>query len=291
MKHDHPTADTAHAADGAPPPGKTARGLALLNAFAPVPRQQNRHDGWTPERQRGFIQALADTGSVKAAARAVNMAPEGAYQLRRHPEAGQFRKAWEAALKLGVQRLEDIAMDRALHGVEVPVYHFGQIVGTRRVYNDALLMFLLRNRATRRFSADTLQRADACTQQQLKKLKAQWQKEWEAEQNREAEDVFDSIDRAIDQMRERRRAGMSDEEKRLEAELEAAYERRVARMRQIGNRGVDDEAEWEDAAPAEGKPADEPAAEAPSPPPAPTEPALPTGPRILSCGDDSWRGW
>jgi hypothetical protein len=116
--------------------------LATLAEFAPVPRQHERHDGWTPERQRGFIAALADLGSIKAAAHAVNMTPEGAYLLRRHPEAKEFRAAWEAALKLGVQRLEDVAMERALYGVEVPVYHFGEVVGHRRHYNDRLLMFL-----------------------------------------------------------------------------------------------------------------------------------------------------
>lgn len=40
-----------------------------LPAFTPVPRQYQRHDGWTPERQRSFIEALADLGSVEAASR------------------------------------------------------------------------------------------------------------------------------------------------------------------------------------------------------------------------------
>lgn len=35
--------------------------------FAPVPRKY-RHDGWTPERQKAFIEALADCGSVTRAA-------------------------------------------------------------------------------------------------------------------------------------------------------------------------------------------------------------------------------
>ena len=82
---------------------------AALPAFAPVPRKCQRHDGWTPARQQGFIEALADLGSVRSAAHAVNMTPDGAYLLRRQPEAGEFRKAWEAALALGVQRLEDVA--------------------------------------------------------------------------------------------------------------------------------------------------------------------------------------
>jgi hypothetical protein len=54
--------------------------------FLPVPRRHQRHDGWTPDRQRAFIEALADTGSVSRAAAMVNMASVGAYQLRRHPE-------------------------------------------------------------------------------------------------------------------------------------------------------------------------------------------------------------
>ncbi|MCW1428035.1 hypothetical protein [Novosphingobium sp. JCM 18896] len=170
--------DPAHTAADQTAAGKAKR-LALLSDFAPVPRHYDRHDGWTPERQRGFIAALADTGSVKAAAHAVNMAPEGAYHLRRHPQAHEFRKAWEVALALGVQRLEDVAMDRALNGVEVPVYSYGKLVGTRRKYNDRLLMFLLRTRAKKRFGEDgRMNLADRAT---LANLKRQWRKQWDQE--------------------------------------------------------------------------------------------------------------
>ena len=58
---------------------------APLPAFAPVPRKCARHDGWTPARQRAFIEALADTGSVSRAAAQVNMSTEGAYYLRASP--------------------------------------------------------------------------------------------------------------------------------------------------------------------------------------------------------------
>ena len=179
-----------------------------LPAFTPVPRLSNRHDGWTPDRQQRFIQALADLGSVTAAAHAVNMAPEGAYLLRRHAQAEEFRAAWEAALALGVQRLEDVAMERALHGVEVPVYHFGKVIGSRRVYNDALLMFLLRNRAPTRFAADSAQNAAAAAKGQLDRLKAQWRKEWEAElaekQRRDSKRILESINTKLDLMKERK---------------------------------------------------------------------------------------
>lgn len=117
-----------------------------LPQFEPVPRKYRR-DGWTPERQKAFIAALADTGSVKRAARAVNMSPEGAYWLRRQPGSETFRRAWEAALDFGVQRLKDEAFDRALNGQLSPVFVAGKLKGFRRVKNDRLLMFCLRMNA------------------------------------------------------------------------------------------------------------------------------------------------
>jgi hypothetical protein len=191
-----------------------------LPAFTPVPRQYRRHDGWTPERQRGFIEALADTGSVETAARAVDMSTEGAYQLRRQPGAGEFRAAWEAALALGIQRIEDVAMDRALNGTEEPVYSYGKLVGTRIKHNDRLLMFMLRNRAPERFAAGGGPKGlNAVSKAQLDRLKKQWRKEWEAERpNVSTAEVRASIDRKILEIRRRiererpeRRAVLSEE--------------------------------------------------------------------------------
>lgn len=113
--------------------------------FAPVPRVCNRHDGWTPERQRAFIGALADTGCVTRAAAMVNMSQTNCYTLRRAPGAEGFRKAWDAALDCGLKLLKDIAFERAIEGELVPVFAGGKLVGHRRKRNDALLMFILRH--------------------------------------------------------------------------------------------------------------------------------------------------
>lgn len=113
-------------------------------AFEAAPRKCNRHDGWTPERQRAFIAALADTGSVTRAAAGVNMSTESAYALRRQPGAEGFRRAWEAALDFGVSRLKDIILERAIEGQVVPVIAGGKLHGYRRVKNDRLLMFAIR---------------------------------------------------------------------------------------------------------------------------------------------------
>lgn len=214
-----------------------------LPPFTPVPRQYQRHDGWTPERQRAFIEALADTGSVAAAARAVDMSSEGAYHLRRQPGAQEFRAAWEAALALGIQRIEDVAMDRALNGTEEPVYSYGKLIGTRIKRNDGLLMFLLRNRAPERFAAGGGSKAlGAVSQAQLDKLKKKWRAEWEAEQrNVSAADVRASIDRKIDDIRRRMERERPHRRAVLSAETLAAFARFTElRDRDLAARGADE---------------------------------------------------
>lgn len=181
-----------------------------LPAFTPVPRLKERSNGWKPEVQLAFIEALADTGSVRAACRRVNRSECGAYQMRRHPEGESFARAWEAALALGVQKLEDIAMDRALNGLEVPVYAYGKIIGARRVYNDKLLMFILRNRASKRFSAagsGSAGRGGALKvveQRKMKRLKKLWFEEWDADRiakEPSAAEIRASLNRKIEQFR------------------------------------------------------------------------------------------
>ncbi|MEP3780313.1 MAG: hypothetical protein ABJM53_02075, partial [Parasphingorhabdus sp.] len=44
---------------------------------------RERHDGWSPDRQVVFLEALARTGNVRAAARYAGLSRESAYKLRR----------------------------------------------------------------------------------------------------------------------------------------------------------------------------------------------------------------
>jgi len=170
-----------------------------LIAFTPVPREKDRSNGWKPEVQRAFIEALADTGSVKAACRAVGRADHGAYRLRRHPEGAEFAAAWDAALDHGIRRIEDVAMDRALNGVDVPVYSYGKLVGMRTVYNDRLLMFMLRNRASERFNAGSLRARgpNAIDKMELERAR----KEWQAERDREEDEARAGATDVIDQIK------------------------------------------------------------------------------------------
>ncbi|MEQ7874181.1 hypothetical protein ABDK56_09290 [Sphingomonas sp. ASV193] len=78
-------------------------GFAELLDFTPVPlRAHNRN--WTPAHQRGFIAALAITGSPNQAARAIGRYPFGAERLRQKPGGASFALAWTNALDLHRQR-------------------------------------------------------------------------------------------------------------------------------------------------------------------------------------------
>ncbi len=130
-----------------PSPEKPAFSADPLH-FAPVPRQQYRENGWIPARQAAFVQRLAETGSVRQAAAAVNMSRVSCYNLKNHAQGVDFARAWDAALDMGVQHLKDIAFERAVEGRLEPVWQSGKLVGHKRVYSDGLLMFLLRQYGT-----------------------------------------------------------------------------------------------------------------------------------------------
>jgi hypothetical protein len=112
-------------------------------AFTPVPLERIQHNGWSPQRQRRFIAALAAMGSVLHAARAVGMTKQSAYNLRARPGAESFASAWDLALHMGYDEMFGQAMDRALNGVITPRFYRGKQVGTRHSFDHRLAMAAL----------------------------------------------------------------------------------------------------------------------------------------------------
>jgi hypothetical protein len=86
--------------------------------FTPVRTASTRIDGWTAERQAGFIAALADSGSVADAARMMGKGTASVYRLRKRPGAASFAAAWDAALYEGRDRMFLIRLRSSL-GPEV----------------------------------------------------------------------------------------------------------------------------------------------------------------------------
>ena len=123
--------------------------LALLDdmpldqlAFTPVPVKA-RSDGWTVERQRGFIARLALGGCVWVPARGVGMTRKSAYRLRERPGAESFAASWDRARGWGEDRTVDVSLGRALLGERVPIVRAGRCVGEVHRYDNRLAMAVL----------------------------------------------------------------------------------------------------------------------------------------------------
>ena len=102
-----------------------------------------RHDGWSPDRQKTFLEALARTGSVKAAALYTGLSRESAYKLRRRPDAKAFMRAWDAALIHARDLFADDLLERGLSGWTEPVWHLGEEVGTRERFSPPMFLAAL----------------------------------------------------------------------------------------------------------------------------------------------------
>jgi hypothetical protein len=101
-----------------------------------------RRDGWTAEREVGFLQHFADHGLVTEAARAVGMGLSGAYGRRRSEAGTAFDLGWQAAMLLARQRVADLLMARAIEGEErVTVREEGRTIS--KSHNYRLGMTLL----------------------------------------------------------------------------------------------------------------------------------------------------
>ena len=119
-------------------------------------------------------------------------------------------------------------MTRAIEGIEQPVYHFGAVVGTRRVYNDRLIMFLWqppRRKVCRKLRPQR-RRNDPHPARQLK---LEWRAQWEAERRASSENseaIVLSINRKLELMRRRTLAMMSPRTRELHGRLRGGQGRR-----------------------------------------------------------------
>jgi len=132
-----------------------------LLSFEPFVHKAPRGNSITPDLQRRFVATLAATGIVKVAARRIGKSLEALYKLRHKPGAEGFAAAWDAALDRGVQRLEEIAMERAMIGMPTPIVSGGKLLGTWDKPDNALLRFLLAHRLPRKYGPKAVPPTDA----------------------------------------------------------------------------------------------------------------------------------
>lgn len=136
--------------------------------FDPVPRR-NRIDGWSPERQRNLVSAYAECGCITEACERVGMSRASYYTLERAPFSGDFRRAMAAAGDYSNRRLVESARSRGIHGVTIPHYYKGELVGTHQRFNDRLAMFMMQKRMPEQFGTPE-ERANATNLDELRAL-------------------------------------------------------------------------------------------------------------------------
>jgi hypothetical protein len=110
--------------------------------FDPV-STRHRIDGITPDKQREYVEALADTGVARVAAARIGVSEQAVGRLRRRADARSFNLACEAARRFGARRLHSIAWERAIEGTIRRHYYHGELKSEERVYDNRLLVYLL----------------------------------------------------------------------------------------------------------------------------------------------------
>lgn len=137
---DRPPADAGSKATRARRPGRTAVPRPPKYGQVIVPLRERR-DGWTAIRQRAFLRALSELGSVRDACALVGLSKTSAYRLRTLSSA--FAEAWDKALEMVAPILEQAAFERGVEGWDEPVFYLGEIVGYKKRYSDHALRLLL----------------------------------------------------------------------------------------------------------------------------------------------------
>ncbi|MGC6400945.1 hypothetical protein ACNI3Q_10235 [Sphingomonas sp. FW199] len=134
---------TLHPADPAPTPNDPPADAAP--AFhPPATLDDSRHaDGWTADRQRQFLVAIAQGACVTRATALVGMSRQSAYALRDSARGAAFALGWRAAVLRSRDVLADTLMDRAFHGVRETITYGDGAMTTRHRHDNALAYRML----------------------------------------------------------------------------------------------------------------------------------------------------
>ncbi|MFC3443381.1 hypothetical protein ACFOKF_19695 [Sphingobium rhizovicinum] len=118
--------------------------MSLHDADLPLPTPQIREDGWSPARQRRFLETLAASGVVQLACESVRITGRSAYNLRNRRDGAAFRLGWDAAILIARARLADDLLARAIMGCTETVRRDeGNFEVTRHRHDNRLAMSML----------------------------------------------------------------------------------------------------------------------------------------------------
>ncbi|MGC5796937.1 hypothetical protein [Sphingomonas sp. NFX23] len=112
-----------------------------IDSFTRQHRQ--RIDGWSPERQRGFLERIAEGATVDEATASVGLSPRAAYSLRRRASGAAFALGWDAAKLVARPIVAEALFCRAMVGqIERLTKPDGDVIERHR-FDNRLAMSLL----------------------------------------------------------------------------------------------------------------------------------------------------
>ena len=104
--------------------------------------RQRVREAETAKLKQRFLKELARMANVSAAAKKSKLPRSTAYDWYKADE--EFATAWDEAVDVAVDGLEEAAWKRAKDGTLKPVYQRGEKVGQVREYSDQLMVTLLK---------------------------------------------------------------------------------------------------------------------------------------------------
>lgn len=103
----------------------------------------------SPKAAEKFLTTLREGATVAGACKASKIGRSTAYRWR--GADGDFAAAWDEAVEIGTETIEDELKRRAVDGWEEPVFYQGKAVAMITKYDTTALIFLLKARNPERF--------------------------------------------------------------------------------------------------------------------------------------------
>jgi hypothetical protein len=94
--------------------------------------RKTRHDGWTRDRQRRFVESLAQSGVVIQACDDVGLSRQSAYYFRQTANGRAFAALWDEARKIARRALLDNLISNAVTGETLNIREDGFVVAATR---------------------------------------------------------------------------------------------------------------------------------------------------------------
>lgn len=116
---------------------------SVIAQYATVMCDSTNIDGWTGERQRRFLEFIAEGDTVRGACKAVKLSTASAYAFRRRAKGRAFDLGWKAADLIAREKVAGDLLGRAMDGQVVEITRADGSTVTKHHYDNRLALTML----------------------------------------------------------------------------------------------------------------------------------------------------